>query len=186
MAHFFSAIIWRIDSILIALEGFDILGLTVKPDLALEAVTKDSDNTEEHRAEQLHVQRGMGKNYERLEFIGDCFLKMATSITLFSTNPEDNEFEYHVRRMLMICNKNLFRSALAIKIHEYIRSKAFSRYVQNRACYPKESQSPGTASENMNFTPYIGHCAQIIFASLDRSFDWHVANLSASIKFNLP
>jgi len=150
MAHFFSAIIWRIDSILIALEGFDLLGLKVRPELALEAVTKDSDNTEEHRAEQLHVQRGMGKNYERLEFIGDCFLKMATSITLFSTNPEDNEFEYHVRRMLMICNKNLLRSALAVKIYEYIRSLAFSRYVQIHACYQTESQSRGTASENID------------------------------------
>ncbi len=144
MAQFFSAIMWRIDSILVALEGFELLGLKVKPELALEAFTKDSDNTEEHRAEQLHVQRGMGKNYERLEFIGDCFLKMATSITLFSANPEDNEFEYHVRRMVMICNKNLLHSAQAIKIHEYIRSMAFSRYVQTQVCYQKKSQLRGT------------------------------------------
>lgn len=99
----------------------------MKPELALEAVTKDSDNTDEHRAEQLHLQRGMGKNYERLEFVGDCFLKMATSITLFSTNPEDNEFEYHVRRMVMICNANLLRAAQGVKIYQYIRSMAFSR-----------------------------------------------------------
>ena len=39
-------------------------------EFALEAFTKDSDNTEEHHAEQIQVQRGMGKNYERLEFIG--------------------------------------------------------------------------------------------------------------------
>lgn len=127
MAQFFSAIIWRFDSILIALEAFDLLGIKAKPELALEAVTKDSDNTEEHKAEQIHLQRGMGKNYERLEFIGDCFMKMATSISLFSMNPDDNEFEYHVRRMLMISNKNLLRSAQALKIHEYIRSSAFSR-----------------------------------------------------------
>lgn len=144
MAQFFSAIIWRIDSILVALEGFELLGLKVKPELALEAFTKDSDNTEEHRAEQVHVQRGMGKNYERLEFIGDCFLKMATSITLFSANPEDNEFEYHVRRMVMICNKNLLHSAQAIKIHEYIRSMAFSRYVKTQACYQKKSHLRGS------------------------------------------
>lgn len=127
MAHFFSAIIWRYDSILVALEAFRLLDLEVKPGLALEAVTKDSDNTEEHRAEQLHLQRGMGKNYERLEFIGDCFLKMATSITLFSTNPEDNEFEYHVRRMVMICNANLLKAAQNLELYEYVRSMSFSR-----------------------------------------------------------
>lgn len=59
MGYLFSAIIYRLDSHLIALEAFDSLGLTVRPDLALEAFTKDSDNTDEHKAEQIHVQRGM-------------------------------------------------------------------------------------------------------------------------------
>ena len=127
MGYLFSAIIHRLDSYLISLEAFDLFGLRVKPELALEALTKDSDNTEEHRAEQIQVQRGMGKNYERLEFIGDCFLKMGTSITLYSTSPDDNEFEYHVRRMLMICNSNLLQTALNAKLYEHVRSKAFSR-----------------------------------------------------------
>ena len=127
IGYLFSAIIHRLDSYLISSEAFDLFGLKVKPELALEAVTKDSDNTEEHRAEQIHVQRGMGKNYERLEFIGDCFLKMATSITLFSKNPDDNEFEYHVRRMLMICNSNLLKTAVSAKLYEFVRSVAFSR-----------------------------------------------------------
>jgi len=127
MGYLFSAIIHRLDSYLIAVEAFTHFGLSVKPELALEALTKDSDNTEEHRAEQIHVQRGMGKNYERLEFIGDCFLKMGTSITLYSTSPDDNEFEYHVRRMLMICNSNLLGTALKAKLYEFVRSTAFSR-----------------------------------------------------------
>ena len=130
MAYLFSVIMYRLDSYLIAIEGFSVVGLDVKPALALEALTKDSDNTEEHRAEQIQFQRGMGKNYERLEFIGDCFLKMATSITLFSISPDDNEFEYHVRRMLMICNSNLLKTAIDYKLYEYIRDKAFSRLVQ--------------------------------------------------------
>ena len=129
MGYLFSAILTRIESYLIALEACDLLGITVRLDLALEAMTKDSDNTEEHRSEQLHVQRGMGKNYERLEFIGDCFLKMATSISLFSKCPDNDEFEYHVRRMEMICNKNLFGVALNKKLYQYIRTQGFSRYV---------------------------------------------------------
>lgn len=104
-----------------------MLNLDVKSDLALEAFTKDSDNTEDHRDEQIHYQRGMGKNYERLEFLGDCFLKMATSISLFSQNPDNDEFEYHVKRMLLICNKNLYTTAVKTKLYEYIRSQSFSR-----------------------------------------------------------
>lgn len=104
-----------------------MLRLTIRPELALEAITKDSDSTEEHRQEQIHLQRGMGKNYERLEFIGDCFLKMATSISIFCLSPHNDEFEYHVRRMLLICNKNLFNVAIEKKLYEYIRSTGFSR-----------------------------------------------------------
>ena len=104
-----------------------MLGLTIRPDLALEAMTKDSDNTEEHRSEQIHRQRGMGKNYERLEFIGDAFLKMATTISIFSTCPEHDEYDYHCKRMEMICNKNLLEVALKHELHEYIRTMGFSR-----------------------------------------------------------
>ena len=127
MALLFPAIFSRIESHLITLEGCEMLGLTIKPTLALEAMTKDSDNTEEHRAEQIHCQRGMGKNYERLEFIGDCFLKMATTISIFSLCPENDEFDYHCKRMEMICNKNLLNIALSRKLHEYIRTQGFQR-----------------------------------------------------------
>ncbi|KAH0547715.1 hypothetical protein FGG08_000205 [Glutinoglossum americanum] len=134
MALIFPAIITRLDSYLIADEVCRMLHLDVKLDLALEAITKDSDNSEEHREQQIHFQRGMGKNYERLEFIGDCFLKMATSISLYTQNPDNDEFEYHVKRMLMICNQNLFNNALKLRLYEYIRSQSFSR----RTWYPEE------------------------------------------------
>lgn len=117
------------ESYLISLECCEDLGLVVKTEYALEALTKDSDNTEEHRSEQIHFQRGMGKNYERLEFLGDCFLKMGTSIALFAQSPDDNEFDYHVNRMVLICNQNLFNTAKERALYKYIRSKGFSRYV---------------------------------------------------------
>lgn len=123
----FPAIITRVESYLIARECTNSLELEVKLDLALEAITKDSDNTEEHREQQIQVQRGMGKNYERLEFLGDCFLKMATSIGLFVQSPNDQEYDFHVNRMTLICNRNLFNTAERRKIYEYIRSKGFSR-----------------------------------------------------------
>ncbi|KAK4126225.1 hypothetical protein N657DRAFT_662514 [Parathielavia appendiculata] len=133
MAYTFPAIIHRIDSNLVALDACKLLGLNIRPDLALEAFTKDSDNTEEHDAEQLNFQSGMGNNYERLEFLGDCFLKMATTISIFTLNPDKAEFEYHVERMLLICNRNLFNNALEVKLEEYVRSMAFDR----RSWYPQ-------------------------------------------------
>ena len=96
-------------------------------------MTKDSDNSEEHDAEQINFQRGMGNNYERLEFLGDCFLKMATSISLYGIHPDNDEYRYHVDRMLLICNKNLRNNAIKLKLYGYIRSQSFNR----RAWYPE-------------------------------------------------
>jgi endoribonuclease Dicer len=129
MCYIFPAIIHRFESYLIALEAGSLLGLKINPSLALEAITKDSDKTSDNQVEQINLRRGMGPNYERLEFLGDTFLKMATTISLFVENPDDNEFEFHVKRMLMVCNKNLFNTAIEKNIPQYIRSQAFSRSV---------------------------------------------------------
>ncbi|CAL5870932.1 uncharacterized protein PFLUO_LOCUS5174 [Penicillium psychrofluorescens] len=123
----FPAIISRLESYLVVLEGCQKLGLEISLELALEAFTKDSDSNEEHRDQQIHVERGMGKNYERLELLGDSFLKMATSISLFCQNPEDDEYDYHVNRMCLICNQNLFETATKLQVFKYIRSQSFSR-----------------------------------------------------------
>lgn len=133
MCYVFPAIIHRIESYLIAAEAASFMGLRLDLSLALEAITKDSDNSEDDQnPEKINFQRGMGKNYERLEFLGDCFLKMATSISVFTQNPNDNEFDFHVKRMLLLCNKNLFNVAQKLKLYEYIRSLSFSR----RTWYP--------------------------------------------------
>ncbi|KAI0132078.1 hypothetical protein BJ170DRAFT_612321 [Xylariales sp. AK1849] len=133
MAYNLPAIIHRLESNLIVLEACKGLELDIRPDLALEAMTKDSDNSDEHTAEQINFQKGMGNNYERLEFLGDSFLKMATSVALYSQMPEGDEFIYHVDRMVLICNKNLFNNALDLKLEESIRSKSFNR----RTWYPE-------------------------------------------------
>ncbi|KAI0418610.1 hypothetical protein F5X98DRAFT_113883 [Xylaria grammica] len=127
MAYNLPAIIYRLESSLIVVEACKLIGLDLHPDLALEAMTKDSDNTEEKPEDQINLQRGMGKNYERLEFLGDSFLKMSTTIALFSQIPDCDEFQYHVDRMVLICNKNLFNNALEMKLQESIRTQAFNR-----------------------------------------------------------
>ncbi|KAK8235709.1 dicer-like protein 1 [Phyllosticta capitalensis] len=132
-AYVFPAIIHRLDEYLIALETCQLLDIDVRPDLALEAVTKDSDNTEDHSGEVINFRRGMGNNYERLEFMGDCFLKMAASIALFGQCPDDNEFFCHCNRMDMVCNQTLFDTAKTIELPKYVRSMAFNR----RTWYPE-------------------------------------------------
>ncbi|KAL4741976.1 hypothetical protein BDV11DRAFT_212303 [Aspergillus similis] len=108
----FPAVVTRLDGYLITLEACRELNLVVKPELALEAFTKNS----------------AGNGYERLEFLGDCFLKMATSISMFAQNPNNDEFDFHVKRMCLICNKNLFNTAIRKEIYRYIRSRAFTRH----------------------------------------------------------
>ncbi|KAJ6133995.1 dicer-like protein 1 [Penicillium sp. IBT 18751x] len=95
----------------------------------------------------IEVQRAMGKNYERLEFLGDCFLKLGTTISLFAQKPDDDEYDYHVHRMCLICNKNLFNTAIKLHIPGYIRSRGFSR----NTWYP-----PGlTLLHGRNYVPHI-------------------------------
>lgn len=129
MGLLFPAIIHRIESYLIALEFCDEVGVVVPPGLALEALTKDSDNTDDHQADQVNFQRGMGDNYERLEFIGDCFLKMATTIATYISFAVHDEFWMHCDRMVMLTNANLCKNAKDREWYKYVRGKAFSRFV---------------------------------------------------------
>ncbi|KAI9728236.1 MAG: Dicer-like protein 1 [Chrysothrix sp. TS-e1954] len=133
MCLLFPAIIHRLESYLIANEFCCTLGLEVAPSLALEAITKDSDNTEEHGTQIVNFRSGMGQNYERLEFIGDCFLKMATGIALFAQDRHDDEYHMHCSRMAIVCNKNLLGNALTNKHYRFIRSEGFLR----RTWYPE-------------------------------------------------
>jgi endoribonuclease Dicer len=145
MAMAFPAIINRIESTLIALDACALLDLAISPVLALQALTKDGDGTGGLDEEQTHFQPGMGDNYERLEFLGDSFLKMATTISLFTLIPESDECGYHAERVLLICNQNLFNHAVERNLHQYIRSKSFDR----RSWYPDLPLKKGKATKRI-------------------------------------
>lgn len=119
MARLLAAVLHRIESYELATDLMAELGLDVPPALGLEAITKDSNN----------VQMGMGPNYERLEFIGDCFLKLATTMATYAKKTDADEFTMHCDRMVMLCNKNLFTNCKKGEWYKYIRCKAFDRYV---------------------------------------------------------
>ena len=71
------AIIHRFESYLIALEACNVLNLKVNPALALESLTKDSENSEEHDEEKINFKSGMGPNYER--YVHICFARIGSS-----------------------------------------------------------------------------------------------------------
>jgi endoribonuclease Dicer len=187
MTLMFPSILHRIDSVLIACDACQLLGLEIEPRLALEAMTKDSDNTDDHLAEQINFQTGMGRNYERLEFLGDTFLKMATTISIFTLNPNNDEFTYHVERMVLLCNRNLFNHAVDRNLQEYIRSKSFDR----RSWYPdlkllKGKAPPGEMAHNLADKSIADVCEALIGAaylnSTDGSMDMAVKAVTKMVK----
>lgn len=187
MALIFPSILHRIDSILIACDACKLLGLDIEPRLALEAMTKDSDNSDDHLAEQINFQTGMGKNYERLEFLGDTFLKMATTISIFTLYPNQTEFTCHVERMVLLCNRNLFNHAVDRNLQEYIRSKAFDR----RSWYPslkllKGKAPQGEMGHNLADKTIADVCEALIGAAYltpkDGSMDMAVKAVTKMVK----
>lgn len=70
MAYLIPSIIHRLEQNLIALDACKMLQLDIHPDLALEALTKDSENQSEDDGresmetfEPVNFQPGMGNNY---------------------------------------------------------------------------------------------------------------------------
>ncbi|KAF8165429.1 hypothetical protein B0H34DRAFT_689150 [Crassisporium funariophilum] len=82
------------------------------------------------REDLLHVaictpSAGLEYDYERLELLGDAFLKYLSSIYLFVTNPSLNEGSLHVARQKIISNKSLLQHSTRVGLPAYIQSKEF-------------------------------------------------------------
>lgn len=186
MAMTFPAIMHRIDAFLIALDACKMLNLPINPKLALEAVTKDSDNSDEHSEKKINFQAGMGPNYERLEFLGDTFLKMAVTIAIYSQCPHSDECQSHVERMLLICNQNLFNHAVNRGLQEYIRSKSFDR----RTWYPNLKLKRGKmfkteVKHTLGDKTVADVCEALIgaaYLSTDGNFDMAVKAVTKMVK----
>ncbi|KAH0834480.1 Dicer-like protein 1 [Fonsecaea pedrosoi] len=131
------SILHRLEGYLIAQEALAKLDLGQVPlELALEAFTQEdgslSDRNEtglptlneaEVGAQLDGKQLGAAMNYERLEFIGDAFLKMMTTITVFNRTTCDEE-GMHCKRMDLLSNQRLYDTASSphYELFRYIRS----------------------------------------------------------------
>ncbi|ETN41924.1 uncharacterized protein HMPREF1541_03863 [Cyphellophora europaea CBS 101466] len=122
------SILHRLESYLIVLEGFDTIGLRGIPSvLALEACTKDANSDDQEARTHSTRARGMGKNYERLEFIGDSLLKMTSTISVYNRTT-GKEGDMHDRRKNILCNANMHNvSTQKLHFYRYIRTTGFDR-----------------------------------------------------------
>ncbi|KAG8905057.1 hypothetical protein FRB99_000746 [Tulasnella sp. 403] len=104
------SILSRIDSYLV-LKEFNAL--------TLENRLQDADLLEA----MTPLAAMMDVNYERLELLGDAFLKHLASIYLIVTHPDGTEKELHTLRTVIIRNATLLEIANRNSIPEFIQSK---------------------------------------------------------------
>ena len=65
-------------------------------------------------------------DYERLELLGDAYLKYLSSIYMFVTNPAQHEGALHSARLRIISNKALFVNAESVGLAPYIQAKSLA------------------------------------------------------------
>ncbi|THH00410.1 hypothetical protein EW026_g2116 [Hermanssonia centrifuga] len=85
-------------------------------------------------------------DYERLEFLGDAFLKYAVSTYLFVTMPSDREGSLHQARQKIISNKALHLGALQAGIPPYIQSKPVVAKIWHPAGYSQINDGKSTVA----------------------------------------
>ncbi|KAI9750626.1 MAG: hypothetical protein M1835_001365 [Candelina submexicana] len=67
-----------------------------------------------------------GTNYERLELLGDCILKLCTSVQLVAEYPKWHEGYLSAKKDHTVANSRLARSALETGLGQYILTKPFT------------------------------------------------------------
>ncbi|KAG0040768.1 Dicer-like protein 1 [Podila clonocystis] len=106
--------LFDLDSFLLVQEAQERVGLQdVRIDLLQVALTTPSANREYH--------------YERLELLGDSFLKFSSTIRLYIVNPVKNEGQLHLNRTRIISNTALLKHAEQLELYRYISSVPFHR-----------------------------------------------------------
>lgn len=94
----------RIDSYLIAEELNRAMGTSISLKYLVEAITTRQANH--------------GYDYERLEFIGDSYLKLISTVAVYLEFPQYHEGLLTMRRTAILENKNLRRQAIKRKLYE--------------------------------------------------------------------
>ncbi|OBZ71925.1 Endoribonuclease Dicer 1 [Grifola frondosa] len=88
-------------------------------------------------------------DYERLELLGDAYLKDVSSIYCYVTKPTENEGALHAARQKIISNKALFSCATRIGLPSFVQGKRFvAKLWQPAVPAPEDKDTKATDMEN--------------------------------------
>ncbi|KAG0034113.1 Dicer-like protein 1 [Podila clonocystis] len=115
MAQLVPSVIFDLEDLLLAQEARQNLGLqsSIKLDILQEALTTEATN-------RVY-------SYQRLELLGDLFLKFSSSICLYIVNPAMTEGQLHLQRTKVISNAALREHALRLELFRYVANGTFQR-----------------------------------------------------------
>ncbi|KAH9843805.1 uncharacterized protein C8Q71DRAFT_698068 [Rhodofomes roseus] len=82
------------------------------------------------------------RDYERLELLGDAFLKYVASLYLFVTMPSAGEGDLHIARQDIVSNKALLDCASELDLPAYVHSKPFVTKLWEPVVQPPASEPP--------------------------------------------
>ncbi|PWA74613.1 dicer-like 4 [Artemisia annua] len=139
------SIVHRLESFLVAIELRNRLcasfpeGSQVSADRVLEALTTERCN------ERFSL--------ERLEVLGDAFLKFAVGRHVFLVNDSLDEGILTRKRSNMVNNSHLFRLALSNNLQVYIRDQPF----EPSHFYPFGRRCPVTCTDSTKFNIHSSH-----------------------------
>ncbi|KAG5644065.1 hypothetical protein DXG03_009155 [Asterophora parasitica] len=98
---------------------------------------------------------GIEFDYERLEILGDAFLKYVSSIYLYVSWPEKTEGELHSARQDLISNKSLFKRACRTGLPTYIQSKLLSPRTWAPPNFTKVVEPRSSSNGTMSAKPMV-------------------------------
>ncbi|KAG0322650.1 Dicer-like protein 1 [Dissophora globulifera] len=114
MSQLIPSVLFSLDSTLLVQEAQERIGLQmVRLDYLQVAFTTSSANRD--------------FQYERLELLGDSFLKFSSTIRLFIINPAKDEGQLHANRIRIISNRALLGHATTLEIYRHVSSTPFHR-----------------------------------------------------------
>ncbi|CAE6432434.1 unnamed protein product [Rhizoctonia solani] len=129
------SVIWHIENVLVAKEvNLTFFQGQIRDELVMHALCSRMA----HRT----------FSYERLEFLGDTFIKYAASAYLYGTDPSASSGILHAKRQKMVNNRSLWLGAQALGLPPCIQSEVFrpKQWFIPNVFIPKKNQAQGESS----------------------------------------
>lgn len=150
MAQSLPSVIWRLQSLLLAVEACEFLrrvsAINLDPSemIAVDKLCFSPMLTLEALTPRLSLE---DINFERQEMLGDIVLKFVVTTTIFHLYPTMNEGQLTWLRMQFISNANLYRCSIDSGLYMYLRGQALSDGKQMVFLLPSGTRGASTEGE---------------------------------------